>query len=113
MKRMTRNVLAGVKSMGEFFGTSLEHVSQFNLYIAIYAGRPEWLANVADEYALPRRVKGNGSLPHQYVVPNTEALRAELAVWIIEQLQGEWDMNNRWVSFELDVDAVHYRLRWH
>lgn len=100
-----------MKSMGEFFGASLNTVSQFNLYIAVFAGRPDWLANVTDEYALPRRVKG-GQLPHQYVVPNTEALRAQLAVWIVEECRGGWDMNNRWVSFELDLDAVHYRLRW-
>lgn len=106
-----RRAFGQVRSLGEFFGVPLEKVNQFNMMIAIYANKPEWLERIWREDELPRRMRG-ATLIHQYTVPPTEGGRAILADWIVEHCQGGWDINNRFVSFEEDIDAVQYRLRW-
>ena len=98
-----------VTSLGEFFGASLQDVSHFNIMIALHSGCPDWLAGVTNEYDLPRRQRVT-QLAYAYVVPPSEEGRAKLATWIVEVCRGSWAINNRWVSFDDDVDAVQYRL---
>lgn len=111
MNDTVRVAFGNVRSLGEFFGVPLDTVSCFNLMIAIHANKPYWLEYISREENLPRRMK-DATLPHSYVVPPSEGARALLVDWIVENCQGGWDMNNRFVSFEDDVDAVQYRLRW-
>lgn len=111
MPNTIKSTLSSVRSLGEFFGVPLTTVASFNIMIAIYANKPDWLESIWKEDDLPRRLRA-ASLPYQYVVPATEGQRALLADWIVENCQGGWDINNRFVSFESDVDAVQYRLRW-
>ncbi len=105
-----KSTLGSIRSLGEFFGVPLTTVATFNLMIAIYANKPDWLETIWKEEDLPRRVRGN--LAYQYVSPSTEGQRALLADWIVENCQGGWDINHKIVSFDTDVDAVQYRLRW-
>lgn len=104
-------VLRGTSSLGEFFGAPLYDVSQFNLLLAIYADRPEWLRHVSQETDLPRR-NMKEDFTFTFVAPSTEGERMTVVAWIVENCTGEWNINNRWVMFDLDTDAAKYKLVW-
>jgi hypothetical protein len=101
-------IVRALPTLGEFFG-ALE-VDDLNRRVAIYADCPEWLRGICRESAMPRRFMGS-DLPHRFVVPATDGERALLIDWIVENLSGAWNINNRWISFETDMDAVAYRLK--
>lgn len=104
-------ILSGIETLGDFFGVSLDKVSTTNRYIAIYANRPDWLRNLTDEKLLPRRVI-RFDLAHRFTAPPGEGDRAQRIAWIVDFCHGDWNMTDRWVWFDNDVDAVHYSLRW-
>lgn len=105
------NVLKGAESIYEFFGVSSNKIDVFNFYIALHGKQPEWLRGIPKETDLPRRIMSN-DLPFRFVCPNSEEGRAKLANWIVQTLENGWNINNRFVLFDSEIDAIHYEMTW-
>ena len=105
------NALKGAESLSSFFETSVNKVDVFNFYIALHCKSPEWLRGIHKETDLPRRIMDN-DLPFKFVCPNSEAGRAKMADWVVQHLQHGWNINNRFVLFETEIDSIQYQMTW-
>lgn len=94
----------------DFFG-DIENMSNLNLWIAVTGRFPEWLRGIPKEADLPRRTM-RLDLAHRFVAPPTAGEVGERAFWIIENLDGPWNITHTWLFLESDTDAVKYKLTW-
>jgi len=101
-----------IEGLAAFFNTtSLEGISPRLHQIAVFANCPEWLRGLHNETDIPRYTLA-ADLPYVFPFPPMVGQQARVIDWIVENLEGEWNCNQRDVSFALDFDAVKFRFYW-
>ena len=94
-----------------FFESPLNKINQILLRMAIYIGRPEWLRGISKISDLPRARK---DAPYLVAInyKNTPQQMAERIWWIVEELKGEWFLDDGGFFFGDANEALMFKMRW-
>lgn len=94
----------------DFFGVETTKVNYLVLHIFLAGNPPEWLRGRPTLVDLPRF---SLNCPHSVATYRTDTMRVygDKIVWIVENLNGGWSLNNRqgW-CFEDELEAIHFKL---
>jgi len=95
-----------------FFNKPLNKINKILLSYAANAEElPEWLRGISTLSELPRFNK-NGCTNNIKVQEYTPEKLGQCCVWVVEQLTGDWRIDEHGFNFETEMDAIVFKLKW-
>jgi len=97
----------------KFFDISINEVDHINRLIIIYTKKtPEWLRGKPKFYQIPRVSDENLNffVKKDIFIKNEKFV--ERIVWIVENLEGKWNIYKEHIYFELETDVMYYTLKF-
>lgn len=111
---MTRakTVLDAAKNMTKFFGCDLSKVSPINRLLALN-GSPDWLRGRPKFTDLPRALPASREGMFRVKMPLiSDREIAQRIYWIVENLEGNWSIDEKGFGFIIEAEALYFRLYW-